>query len=244
MGRPQVKWVFTADEFAHVWRETGLDRYPAPLRIVETAPTADAAALIRAEFDRRMPLRANPELSVALRIAAQPSSRVKVIADPIRALGCVVGTAGVIITQAQTVSVALVKPNALARTIVAALPVTRPGRRPPMSASVEELRGDGPTEIMRDPSHRPVVEPVRKLLAASRSRTGHVGIEYGLTRDHAAVPKFFSWIDVIDDGRYLVRNGQNVDITPIDDATLVGELERGLRVQRETGLRDGPTLAK
>jgi len=70
-----VKFEFTPDEFMHIWRETRSDRYPFPLRLIASVRWEDEFDQLTRELDRRRPLHANPDLSAALRVAADPLIR-------------------------------------------------------------------------------------------------------------------------------------------------------------------------
>lgn len=227
-----MRWTFTPDEFAHVWRETELDRYPAPLHIIETAPTADAARKLRAELNERLPLRSDPDLSVALRIAATPTSHVKVIADDtFRMLGCAVNATAVVMSQtapSSTVHISLVTTKALSRVLAQQLPHVPAGKVRQASAPLTDLADGGPLEVLVDPARRPAADPVRAVIAARRTRTGHIGVFTGLDRAHAPKPQYVSWIDVEADGRYLVKSSADVEILSAPAAVVVAELERML----------------
>ena len=131
-----MNWTFTPDEFAFVWRETGLDRFPSPLAIVTTARTEDAAAHQEEAARRRYPHRENPELSVALRVAAHPSTHIKIVADSMRMAGCALnGTAAVIVQADSMIRVSLIREAVLTETLAEAVPEATAGSKPAMSAS-------------------------------------------------------------------------------------------------------------
>ena len=224
-----MRWVFTPDEYAHVWRETGLDRYPAPLLVVETAQTADAARVNRAAAEARYPSRADPELSVALRITATPGTRVQILASAVRIAGCVVNrSAAVTVQRPDRFEVSLVGSGALASALVDAIAPNGPGREPARATSYANLSGDAAPAVLIDAAAAPVAGPMRTLLAAPRSGSGHIGVQRFLDHDVPQRPRHAGWIDVAGDGRYLVRRGADIEIVPASPAVLRAELDRML----------------
>ncbi|MFJ1460701.1 ESX secretion-associated protein EspG [Nocardia sp. N2S4-5] len=151
-----MSWSFTPDEFAHIWRETDLDRHPFPLRILETPRTDDEAAALRRTLEARLPLRADPDLSACLRILAQPQTRVVALGgghgpgSEIRALGAAVYDHAVLAVQEPggcpgfggVVHLSIGHSAKLGARIAALLPETPPGREPARSAPTAAVRDE------------------------------------------------------------------------------------------------------
>ena len=222
-----MKWTFTPDEFAFVWRETGLDRFPSPLEIITTARTEDAAAQQVKEAKRKFPPRENPELSVALHVAAHPSTYVKIVNEPIRIAGSALNGTAVVLVQADNmIHVSLTRETELTKAVTDAVPNQNPGRSAAMSASSAKILGEGPTEVLVDSSRRSVIGPMRALLQAARSGEGHVAVHRFADNEFPPKPRYLSWIDVAGDGRYLVRNGTEIGIAPATRADLQTEIDK------------------
>uniref|UniRef100_UPI0024560CB6 ESX secretion-associated protein EspG n=1 Tax=Nocardia wallacei TaxID=480035 RepID=UPI0024560CB6 len=151
-----MSWSFTPDEFAHIWRETDLDRHPFPLRILETPRTEDEAAALRRTLEARLPLRADPDLSACLRILARPQTRVVALGgghapgSEIRVLGAAVYDHAVLAVQEPggspgfggNVRISIGHSAKLGARVAALLPETPPGREPARSAPAAAVRDE------------------------------------------------------------------------------------------------------
>ncbi|MFI5782027.1 ESX secretion-associated protein EspG [Nocardia sp. NPDC051570] len=216
-------WSFTPDEFAHIWRETDLDRHPFPIRILESPRTEDEAAALRRTLQARIPLRSDPDLSACLRILARPHTRVVAIGGPhapgseIRALGAAVYDHAVLAVQEPgrspdfggRVNISIGHSTKLGARIAALLPDTPPGREPARSA---------PTEAVRDEENArggaALAPRIRRLLVKPHTAEGHIRIEPRLDRTDPPPAVYYTWIDVVGDGRYLIRAGDDVHVVP------------------------------
>ncbi|WP_319942804.1 ESX secretion-associated protein EspG [Nocardia aurantia] len=230
-----MSWSFTPDEFAHVWRETDLDRHPFPLRILESARTESEAAALRREIETRLPLRADPDLSACLRILAQPRTRVVAIGgrhEPgteIRALGAAVYDHAVLAVQQPgfspdyggRVDVSIGHTGKLGARIASLLPDTPPGHEPARSATADTVVDDEAVHTAGPPVRR-----IRKLLLQPHTAEGHLRIETHLDQDPPAAPVHYTWIDVADDGRYLIRADGQVHITPASPQQIAAHLQK------------------
>ncbi|MCM6777617.1 ESX secretion-associated protein EspG [Nocardia sp. CDC159] len=218
-----MSWSFTPDEFAHIWRETDLDRHPFPIRILESPRTEDEAAALRRNLQERMPLRSDPDLSACLRILAQPHTRVVAIGgshtpgSEIRALGAAVYDHAVLAVQEPgrspdfggRVTISIGHSTKLGARIAALLPDTPPGREPARSAPAGAVRDE---ETVRGTA--PLAPRIRRLLVKPHTAEGHIRIEPRLDRDDPPPAVYYTWIDVAGDGRYLIRAGDDVHVVP------------------------------
>ncbi|WP_040834167.1 ESX secretion-associated protein EspG [Nocardia brevicatena] len=230
-----MSWTFTPDEFAHMWRETGLDRIPYPLRVLESPRTERDAEILRAELDHRLPLGADPDLSACLRILAAPHTRMAVVGDTdrpggeIRALACAVYDRAVLVVQAPgstpdfggSIRVSIGHSARLGTRIATLLPGTPPGRRPAHTASTAAVR-DEETVVPTEPA----ALRIRKLLRARHTAEGHIRIEPRLDRPAPPPPLHYTWLDVQNDGRYLLRTDENVHMTPASAEQIAGLLQK------------------
>jgi len=217
-----VSWSFTPDEFAHIWRETDLDRHPFPIRILESPGTQAHAEALQRELRERMAPGSDPDLSACLRILARPHTRVVAIGgghtpgSEIRALGAAVYDHAVLAVQDSgpspdfggTVHISIGHSTKLGARIAALLPDTPPGREP-RTASAEAVR-DEETVVAADP----LVPRIRRLLLKPHTAEGHIRIEPRLDRENPPAPVYYTWIDVAGDGRYLIRAGEQVHLAP------------------------------
>ncbi|MFD3510394.1 ESX secretion-associated protein EspG [Nocardia sp. NPDC058666] len=231
-----MAWTFTADEFAHVWRESGQDRLPFPLRMLETPRTELDAARLRAGLQHRLP-KGDPDLAACLRIIAHPHARITLVGgahtpgSEIRLLGCAVYDRAVLVVQEPStrpdyggaVCVSIGHSAGIGARVTACLPDTPPGREPAREAAAEAVR-DEETVL----AAHPAVPRIQRLLRRPHTAEGHIRIETGL--DHAVPnpPVHYSWIDVANDGRYLLRAGETVHVVPASIGQLTAQLQRRL----------------
>ncbi|MCX4097451.1 ESX secretion-associated protein EspG [Nocardia sp. alder85J] len=230
-----MSWSFTPDEFAHLWRETDLDRHPFPLRILESPRTEAEAAALRREIEVRLPLRADPDLSACLRILAQPQTRVAMIGGrhapgtEIRVLGAAVYDHAVLAVQEPgsspdyggRVQLSIGHTGKLGARIANLLPDTPPGREPARAAITGTVRDDEAVHTAGPPVRR-----IRKLLLQPHTAEGHLRIETHLDLDSPPTPVHYAWIDVADDGRYLIRAGDEVHITAASTQQIAAHLQK------------------
>lgn len=228
-------WTFTADEFAHVWRESGQDRMPFPLRVLESPRTEDEAARLRAELSERLPGGDDPDLAACLRIIAEPHARIVLVGgahtpgSEIRLLACAIYDHAVIVRQRPgnrpdyggSVEVSIGHSAGIGARVAACLPDTPPGREPAREAPAEGVR-DEETVV----ATHPAVPRIQRLLRRPHTAEGHIRIESGLDRTTPPAPVHYSWIDVAADGRYLLRAGETVHVVPASTGQLAAQLQR------------------
>jgi hypothetical protein len=230
-----VSWSFTPDEFAHLWRETDLDRYPFPIRILESPRTELEATALRRRLEAGLPLGSDPDLTACLRILARPHTRVVAVGgahDPgseIRVLGATVYDHAVLAVQEAgsspdfggQVRISIGHSGKLGARIAALLPDAPPGREPARTAAAAAVR-DGETVVARDR----LASRIRRLLLKPHSAEGHIRIEPRLDRPTPPAPVYYTWIDVADDGRYLIRAGEQVHLTPASTQQIGAHLQK------------------
>ncbi|WP_054813536.1 ESX secretion-associated protein EspG [Nocardia arizonensis] len=232
-------WTFTPDEFAHVWRETEVDRHPYPLRILETPRTEDAAEKLRAALAERLPRGGDPDLTACLRILAEPHTRVVAIGgahepgSEIRLLACTVFDRAVLAVQEPgtrpdfggTVRISIGHSAKLGARVAALLPKAPAGRYPARTADAETVR-DSETV-----ARVPAAAPIRKLLLKPHTAEGHIRIEPRLDRSEPTPPIHYTWIDVAGDGRYLIKAGDMVHVVPASVEQIGVQLQKRIPAQ-------------
>ncbi|WP_227980523.1 ESX secretion-associated protein EspG [Nocardia spumae] len=230
-----MSWSFTPDEFAHIWRETDLDRHPFPLRILETPRTEDEATNLRKQLDTRLPLGADPDLSACLRILAAPHTRVVAIGgahtpgSEIRAVGAAIYDHAVLAVQEPgrtpgfggPIRVSIGHTAKLGARIAALLPDCPAGGEPARSAPSNAVRDEDRSRPAPQPAPR-----IRRLLLKPHTAEGHIRIEAGLDRATPPAPLYYTWIDVAEDGRYLLKAGDEVHIVPADRLQIGTHLQK------------------
>jgi len=234
-----VGWTFTPDEFAHVWRETELDRHPYPLRILESPRTEDAAEKLRIRLAERLPRGGDPDLTACLRILTAPQTRIVAIGgahtpgSEIRLLACAVFDRAVLAVQEPgsrpdfggTVRISIGHSNKLGARIATLLPKAPAGRQPARTAETAAVRD---SEAV---APRPAVTPIRRLLLKPHTAEGHIRIEARLDHTDPAPPIHYTWIDVAGDGRYLIKAGDMVHVVPASSEQIGAQLQKRIPAQ-------------
>ncbi|MFI6368255.1 ESX secretion-associated protein EspG [Nocardia sp. NPDC050630] len=233
-------WTFTPDEFAHIWRETEVDRHPYPLRILETPRTESEADKLRAQLEERLPPRSDPDLSACLRIMAAPQTRIVAIGGghspgtEIRLLACAIYDRAVLAIQEPgsgpdfggRIRLSIGLSAKLGARIAALLPAVPAGHEPARAASAEAIR-DGETVVVAQRA----VPSIRRLLLKPHTAEGHFRIEGRLDQPAPQPPIHYTWIDVKGDGRYLIKAGDTVHIVPASAEQLATQLQKRIPTQ-------------
>ncbi|WP_369024007.1 ESX secretion-associated protein EspG [Nocardia cyriacigeorgica] len=220
----RTKWIFTPDEFAWVWGETGLDEYPDPISIIESATTEDEYARIVEPIKARYPRFADPDLTGPLRALADPELRIICTGHShrsnkrARSVGAVSGELGVILFQKSGASpefggdiqLVVTRRDSVPKQVAATMPPAQPGAAGDMVGYTPRVRGEEPPSSWGRSRNDelPVEERIRALLRAPRSAEGYLKVMTHLQANWPQPPIYLSWIDVRDDhpagGRYLI----------------------------------------
>lgn len=237
-----MKWEFTPDEFMHVWRETGADRYPFPLRLIASVRWEDEFARLTSELNQRLLLGDDPDLTAVLRVAAHPETSLALIGTrrrPLRAYGAIDTDIGVTLVQRPgptsdfggNVVIEVGTPATIPRVFTAVLGNIAPGNHPPLAEDTNRLLDsleswNGTKETTSD--------RIRRLLSAPRSGSGTVECIRNTRNSPAPTPERLNWFDVDGDGRYLYHHHYNeFHITPCDPTTLRTEITHMTRPIRQ-----------
>ncbi|MBF6548501.1 ESX secretion-associated protein EspG [Nocardia brasiliensis] len=237
---------FTPDEFAWVWAEAEQDEYPYPISIIETPSTADEYAQLRSEISYRYPRNADPDLTAALRLLADPDLRIICTGKihdstrKLRSLAVATGDAGAVLFQMYgataefggALRLVVTRPQNLGKHIAATMHSATPGRAGPMTGYTPRVRGDEPPTTWFVPSDGdlPPEERIRALLRAPRTAEGHVCIEQRRHSRNPYPPVYLNWIDITDNhpaaGRYLIDVGTDTTVIPASRDVIATELHR------------------
>ncbi|GGK63895.1 ESX secretion-associated protein EspG [Nocardia camponoti] len=241
-----MAWTFSADEFAQLWRESGHDRLPFPIRVLESPHTEDEASRLYENFDDR--LLNDPDLAACLRILAAPHARMVLVGGghtpgtEVRLLACTVFDRAVLVTQEAgtrpdyggRVQLSIGHSAGIGVRVAGCLPPTPPGREPAREAYADAVR-DEETVL----AAHPAVPRIQRLLRRTHTAEGHIRIETGLDSPVAQPAVHYSWIDVAGDGRYLLRAGETVHVVPTSTSQLAAQLQRKLAPAHRSHRRSG-----
>ncbi|MFD3707509.1 ESX secretion-associated protein EspG [Nocardia sp. NPDC058658] len=235
-------WTLGPDEFAWLWADAGLDRYPDPIAVIETARNADEYHQLTRGFTARFPRDAREDPRPVLRAIAEADIRITVSGrihgtpDCIRAIAAATPRHNVIATQTSSadpdfgaeVRLASVPRAHLLRYFSLTLPKAAAGRAGQMVGYTQRVRGESPTSwhVSADGQSQ-VEERMRAFLRLPRSAEGAFRIDH----PRSAEPTYISWVDIAPGqraaGRYLIsvnETGTDTVILPADADTVASEL--------------------
>ncbi|MFI5720485.1 ESX secretion-associated protein EspG [Nocardia sp. NPDC051750] len=230
-----MRWEFTSDEFMHVWKVTGRDRYPFPLSLVSSVRRESDYDRLAAELNRRFPSDSDPDLDAALRVAADPETTVALhgsMGGPVRAYAAVDGAVAVAAVQraglgarsGDTVVLRAGSPKIVPLMVDSVLGEVPKGRGRPLVDDIDRMRETDGMWISSTPQ---VPDRMRRLLRAPRTGSGHIEVRRGIRDARPFPPGYLSWFDVRDDGRYVARHEyRDFRIDPVSNDELKRLLTR------------------
>jgi len=230
--------------FEVLWEGLRAGSVPYPFEISQHGETLDERARIKsavhADLERRSLARRGrpePELEDALGLFARPDLRIIAMGMPdvegeVLLRACVVARGGYAVLAVQddtSVTLTLVRDNALAAALVSVLPQKRPGPGKPVtvpaSAFEQERPRQGITSSVRGGGNEDL-KVLHAMLASPMVGTGHFTVE----RDRQRFPAI-TWFDTVQ-GRYVnmpARNGPDwITVAPADNHGLAQHLTRVL----------------
>ncbi|MEV6432081.1 ESX secretion-associated protein EspG [Nocardia sp. NPDC051463] len=239
-----MSWTLTPDQFALAWSRTDGDRIPYPLAIrLSARDTTERAAQLPA-LNRWCDRTLDADLEAALRLLARPTVRVEVFGQrddtsseaaairPVRVLGVSTGEIAVVAAQRPAatpdrggdIRLFVGAAKNLSARVVSMLPENTPGMISRMTAPQNRVKEDS-----RDLVTVPVAGPstpsrMRRLLNRPREGIGQIVVSLRRADDELRPFGVLCWIDVVGDGRYVVRTGTDVDIVPVTAEVFTAQL--------------------
>lgn len=229
-----MTWHLTPDEFIHLWRETGSDRYPFPLRLRASVRWQEDQDDLTRYLATRFPTGFDPDLSAALRLAANPSIALVLTGmqrTPLRIFAAVDSTVAVSLVQhpgptideGANITIEAGDPPLIPKVIAAVLGPLHAGNTPARTETRPRHAAASPDQLHQSTWYT----------AESTTGQGHIEVRHGLRTPNPAPPKYLSWIDIANDGRYTYRAvGRAIEVTPCSPATLIRELTHLLTPQK------------
>ncbi|MEV0359671.1 ESX secretion-associated protein EspG [Nocardia sp. NPDC050697] len=154
------------------------------------------------------------------------------LGPPIRVLGAVAGDIAVVAAQAPgsapdrggDIRISVGSARTFAARVITPLPRNGAGTLPPLTAPLARVTEDSRDLVTMPVSGPSVPARIRRLLRAPREGIGQIVVS--VRRDAGALAPFgvLCWIDVAGDGRYTVRTGAEVEITPVTAESFAGRL--------------------
>ena len=242
-----MNWQFTPDQFVLAWESSGLDRYPFPLSVRPTSKTVDERAAVRESLRPWLERTLDGDFQAMVQVLTNPQTRIQAFgldadARRVRVLGVSAGQTSVVASQrpgladdgGADISITLGKRSSLAAEVVAALPRQKVGSEPARSAPLTEVQRDSKDTVMSAPNSKSVAGQIRRTLRLPRCGVGHMLVTSRLDEADNRPERVLNWIDVVDDGRYVVRSRRDVEVIPGSDEAFATQLRR---VVDEAGLR-------
>jgi hypothetical protein len=241
-------WTLDPDEFAWLWSDAGLDRYPDPIAVIETTRTADEYHQLTRGFSARFSRDALDDPRPALRaiveadIRITASGRIHGSTDRVRSIAAATSRHNVIVTQTSSpdpdfggqVRLASVPRGDLLRYFSLALPATPAGGAEQMVGYTPRIRGESAPSSwhVAVDGRSPVEERIRTFLRLPRSAEGAFRIDH----PRSIEPTYISWIDIAPgyraSGRYLIsvnETGTDTVILPAGVDEIASELRRRIQ---------------
>lgn len=154
------------------------------------------------------------------------------LGPPVRVLGAVAGEIAVVVAQLPgsapdrggELRVSVGSARTFATRLVTPLPRSAAGGLPALTAPLARVAEDSRDLVTVPVSGPSVPARIRRLLRAPRAGIGQIVVS--VRRDAGALAPFgvLCWIDVAGDGRYAVRTGAEVEITPVTAESFAGRL--------------------
>lgn len=162
---------------------------------------------------------------------------------PVRVLGASAGHIAVVAAQrpgsapdrGADIRLFVGGPKSLAARVISTLPESPPGTAARLTAPLSRVREDS-----RDLVTVPVAGPtaparIRRLLGRPRDGIGQIVVS-ALRADGGLHPfGVLCWVDIAGDGRYAVRTGADVDVTPVDAEAFTAQLRPMLNAAGRSG---------
>ncbi|MFC8047778.1 ESX secretion-associated protein EspG [Nocardia sp. NPDC057353] len=154
------------------------------------------------------------------------------LGPPVRVLGAVAGEIAVVAAQAPgsardrggDIRIAVGSARTFAARLITPLPRNGPGALPALTAPLARVAEDSRDLVTVPVSGPSTPARIRRLLRAPRDGIGQIVVS--VRRNAGALAPFgvLCWIDVAGDGRYAVRTGTEVEITPVTAESFAGRL--------------------
>lgn len=225
-----MNWTFTQDQFAYAWELADADRMPYPLSVRPSARTEDE----RAEHLRDLrPWRdetVDANLQVALRLLARAPIRLTAFGTDgdgrVRVLGAASGPTATVIGQAADdqggLNLWLGMRDDFVTQFAAKFPERPAGSEPPRTAPFDDVQSE--PGMLASPTMATESKHIRRILRAPKTGLGYLLAELQLEPHAPPVERPLSWVDVTDDGRYLVRPGDEVGLIPAAPEIVIAKL--------------------
>ncbi|MCW4354389.1 ESX secretion-associated protein EspG [Hoyosella sp. YIM 151337] len=234
-----MTWTFTGAEFSVLMHSVGRERLPYPLQYVapEMMPADRDAMFARArqvvqqtlchDFEEAVACLVAPQLQIQSVTFVSVGGRVR----KLRALAALRGSRAIVVVQQPgeseqsggDITLRRIAHNDIPAQVARTLPASEPGRTRGVVGTVAEAAA------------LPQQRGARAFFAKERCATGEITATTGVDRGARALTtdRGFCWIDVVGDGRYLVRSElgkRRIEAFPADSGRIEDEVRELLRI--------------
>ncbi|MQY24348.1 ESX secretion-associated protein EspG [Nocardia macrotermitis] len=233
-----MKWVFTPDEFTHVWLvETGQDRRPYPINLASAGTVGTESEKAALHLTERFPFNHDPELTSTLRFIARTDvttvtafgdrfTKGQLLPEPILALGVAFGVWGAVVAAtAETVTVISCEARAMAKYLVKVMGPTSAGSLKTMREPRQAVLSPEPGQWQETDNSRRA-KKLRQALRRPIDARGYMTITVLPEDEMSPPPRHRTWLDFTDDGRYLLAIGHDLTLTPVSNNELATRIAR------------------
>ncbi|WP_068278180.1 ESX secretion-associated protein EspG [Aldersonia kunmingensis] len=227
-----MKWTFTPDQFSYAWELVDANHLPYPLQV---RPSARTESERDAHLRELKPWRAGAvdgDLQVALGLLARSPIRLTAFGTDdlaeVRILGAASGPTATVVSQRVDQSglhLWLGLRDELVDRFVEQLPDRPAGSEPPRTALLSDVKSEPENGMLSSATARSDSALIRNVLRRSRTGVGHLLAEV-LVDETLSVQPALTWIDVVGDGRYLIRSHHDVELIPASRAVVAAELHK------------------
>ncbi|WP_328388881.1 ESX secretion-associated protein EspG [Nocardia sp. NBC_00416] len=243
-----MKWILTPDEFSFAWaNETSLDRRPYPVNLAPASAVRTESELDALRLPQRFARQADPDLAAALMLCARPDATAVTISGERSALARngdqphteqILGYAAVIDHHAAVlhatpskVMVHMCHAQDLGGRLVQLIGSSRPGAHGPFFEHQEAVLTDAPlpTQDGNGDAAR-----FRSTLREPVDSRGFITVTVA-PEDPMSPPTLHrSWLDIRDDGRYLLTTADMLALAPVSDTQFADKLQSLARIRGST----------
>ncbi|MFI5714459.1 ESX secretion-associated protein EspG [Nocardia sp. NPDC051750] len=233
-----MKWIFTPDEFSYVWaNETSLDRRPYPVNLAPASTVRTESELAALRLPQRFARQADPDLAAALMLCARPDATAVTISgersvlprngdlpatEQILGFAAVIDHhAAVLHTTADRVTVHMCQAQELGSRLVTLIGSARRGAHGPLYEPQEAVLTDAPIPTCREAGD---ADRFRRTLREPVDSRGFITVTVAPDEPMSPPTRHRSWLDIRDDGRYLLTTADVLVLTPVSDTEFADKL--------------------
>ncbi|MFQ6329637.1 ESX secretion-associated protein EspG [Nocardia sp. CWNU-33] len=231
-----MRWVFTPDEFTHVWAvEARRDRRPYPINLGPRGTVGTESARAALKLAERFSPNSDPDLTGTLTFLARTDvTTIAMFGDrfadgerlpnPILALGAAFSDWGAaVLATVDAVTVVSCHARNVAKHLLTAIGSAPVGTFDAMCEPRQTVLFPDPGQWQETENSRSA-KRFRQVLRRPIDARGYLTITVNPEDPMSPPPQHRTWLDFTNDGRYLLTIGHNMTLTPIGDSELAQQI--------------------